>query len=156
MPVFYEVGVGEDGRSRVARRVELAVGQDPLDTIQHDSPAVIPSSTGSALLLEALANPGGVYCTLVSHPVGTYTDMHRTTTTDFDVVVIGSIELELEAERIVLEAGDAVLIPGAAHAWHAGPAGSVTAFTMISGIPSPEDEGVQRASLYSVIHAPGS
>jgi mannose-6-phosphate isomerase-like protein (cupin superfamily) len=156
MPVFYEVGVGEDGRSRVVRRVELAVGQDPLNTIQQDSPAVIASSTGSAVLLEAMAKPGGIYCTILSHPVGAYTDMHRTTTTDFNVVVVGSIELELEAEKILLEAGDAVLVSGAAHAWRAGPAGSVTAFTMISGIPSSEDEGVQRASLYSVIHAPGS
>ena len=84
---------------------------------------------------------------------GMATEMHRTSTTDIDVVVLGSLELELETERITLGPGDTVVIQGAAHAWHAGEDGAVIVVTLVGSIPAAEDASVPRRPLFSIVHA---
>ena len=57
--------------------------------------------------------------------------MHATPTVDYAVVVAGEVELILEADRVVLGAGDTVLVNGVRHAWVAGPEGCVIATVLV-------------------------
>jgi hypothetical protein len=57
--------------------------------------------------------------------------MHATPTVDYAVVVAGEVELVLEADRVLLGPGDAVLVNGVRHAWVAGPEGCVIATVLI-------------------------
>ena len=43
----------------------------------------------------------------------------------------GEVELILEADRVVLGAGDTVLVNGVRHAWVAGPEGCVIATVLV-------------------------
>ena len=49
--------------------------------------------------------------------------MHWTRSTDFDVVLSGSINLVLEMGAVALGLGDVAVIPGVIHDWRAGPLG---------------------------------
>lgn len=66
---------------------------------------------------------------VVSRPPGGDTGMHRTDTLDYDIIVSGQMTMILEDGEIVLDPGDAVLIPGLPHRWVAGPEGCV--FTIV-------------------------
>jgi len=57
--------------------------------------------------------------------------MHETPTVDYAVIVTGQVELGLEAESVLLRAGDAVLVNGVRHSWRAGPEGCVLATVLV-------------------------
>lgn len=44
--------------------------------------------------------------------------MHATPTTDFDVVLNGTVGLELDDGEVILEPGDVVVLNGTMHRWH--------------------------------------
>ena len=148
---------GPDGRSRVAERRELTMTMDALEAHRIDEPIIaVPDSGGSAALLESMTPPGGSFCNIFAWRPGAYTDLHRTITVDFDVVLTGSIEIELEAETVLLRQGDCVLLPGTVHAWRAGPQGALVVFTMVAGRPTGRDIGVPLGSHDTIMHAPAT
>ena len=62
---------------------------------------------------------------------------HRTQTTDYDVVLQGEIDLELDGGEIVhLKTGDVVIMRGCTHTWiNRGSEPAVTAFMLIDAAP---------------------
>jgi quercetin dioxygenase-like cupin family protein len=63
---------------------------------------------------------------------GRATAMHTTDTLDYDFVLEGTMILLLgDGTEHLLQAGDAVVIPGVAHAWRAGPDGARLGLVMI-------------------------
>jgi quercetin dioxygenase-like cupin family protein len=157
VPYFYRTGVGPDGRSRVVERNELTMTMDALPTHRIDEAIIeVPDSGSSAALLESMTAPGGSFCNIFAWRPGAYTDLHRTITVDFDVVLDGSIEMELEAETIMLRQGDCVLLPGTVHAWRAGPQGALVVFTMVAGRPVGRDIDAPLGSHDTVMHAPAA
>ena len=62
---------------------------------------------------------------------------HRTQTVDYDVVLSGEIDLELDNGQIVhLKAGDSVVLRGCTHTWiNRGAVPAVTAFMLIDAEP---------------------
>jgi quercetin dioxygenase-like cupin family protein len=63
---------------------------------------------------------------------GRQTAMHVTDTLDYDFVLEGTVTLVLsDGSETELSAGDAVVVPGTAHAWRAGPQGCRLGVVMI-------------------------
>lgn len=62
---------------------------------------------------------------------------HRTQTIDYDVVLQGEIDLELEDGQVVhLKAGDVVVMRGCTHTWmNTGSSPAVTAFVLLDAAP---------------------
>lgn len=62
---------------------------------------------------------------------------HRTQTTDYDIVLSGEIDLELEDGQVVhLKAGDVVVLRGCTHTWiNRSDKPAVTAFMLIDAAP---------------------
>ena len=78
---------------------------------------------------------GEVSWRVVHHPANAHIGLHRTDTIDCDIILEGSLELELEDGRISLGPGDLVVIPGLAHGWHAGRSGCTVSAVLV-GIPA--------------------
>lgn len=86
--------------------------------------------------------PGASRFRISQFSPGRQTTMHRTPTLDYDFVLQGSVTLTLsDGSETALSAGDAVVIPGTAHAWRAGPAGCRLGVVMIGTHPAPTPEG---------------
>lgn len=67
---------------------------------------------------------------------GRQTAMHQTNTLDYDFILEGSVTLLLsDGTETELHAGDAVVIPGTAHAWRAGTGGCRLGVVMIGTHP---------------------
>ena len=62
---------------------------------------------------------------------------HRTETVDYDLVLAGEIDVELEdGETVHLKTGDTLVVRGAMHAWiNRGSASAVVAFVMLDAKP---------------------
>jgi uncharacterized cupin superfamily protein len=69
---------------------------------------------------------------------------HRTQTTDYDIVLSGEIDLELEEGQVVhLKARDVVVLRGCTHTWiNRGDKPAVTAFILIDAAPVEVAEGM--------------
>ena len=122
------VGVGPDGLSKVESTLELE--GDPEGEWSSEEvwahPAITRafserSRTGAHR--QVGVGSGDLSWRYVRYRAGAWIGMHRTDTVDCGVVIAGSVTLGLEAEEVVLNAGDHVVIPGQAHAWRAGPDG---------------------------------
>jgi quercetin dioxygenase-like cupin family protein len=130
-------GVGDDGRSKVVRVVEVD-GAPPESGFTSEEllalPAVAdafsdrPRSTPRRPLT---CGPGDLSWRLVSYRPEVSIDLHRTDTLDCDLVVRGEIVLGLQAEEIPLGPGDMAVIPGVAHSWRAGVDGCVLSAVLI-------------------------
>lgn len=57
--------------------------------------------------------------------------VHRTSTTDVDVVLEGEVTVVLDDGEVLLRRGDVLVLPAARHGWHAGPDGCTLLVTMI-------------------------
>jgi quercetin dioxygenase-like cupin family protein len=44
--------------------------------------------------------------------------MHQSPTTDFDIILNGTVGLELDEGEVVLHPGDVVVVNGTLHRWH--------------------------------------
>jgi quercetin dioxygenase-like cupin family protein len=99
-----------------------------------------------------MTGPGGWFGNIFAWKPGMYTDLHRTVTVDFDVVLAGSVELLLEVGSATLGPGDCVLLPGTVHAWKAGPDGGLMAFTMVAGEATGGDVGRDRLPHSTITH----
>ena len=90
--------------------------------------------------------PGTTRWRLVLMGSGWRAAMHHTSTIDYDVVLWGEVELELEDARVTLRAGDTVVLPGVVHGWRAGPDGGAMAVTMLGAAngQSGQDSALRR------------
>ena len=75
---------------------------------------------------------GGTRWSLVVYGPGAQAGIHETATLDYDIVLSGSVDLELDSGAVRLAPGDAVILPGARHGWSAGEDGCTLAIVMIS------------------------
>jgi len=90
--------------------------EDP--TVVLDRPAYDPA-------------PGSTKWILTEMGPGLRAPMHATPTVDYAVILAGQVELGLEDGSVMLHAGDAVLVNGVRHGWHAGPDGCVIATVLV-------------------------
>jgi quercetin dioxygenase-like cupin family protein len=63
--------------------------------------------------------------------------MHVTPTLDFDIILQGTVGLELDDGEVVLEPGDVVVQNGTLHRWHN--RGSITAMIAVIGVGAQHD-----------------
>lgn len=136
-----ETGVGADGRSRVVRVVPVAPpdpmpGSDLGVQAVFDGPpdggvAAVAAGAQSAARLHDARLRGATAWRAVRYVPGGTTDVHRTTTVDYDVCLDGSVVLELEDGEVALEPGDMAVVAGVAHRWRAGPRGALLSALMV-------------------------
>ena len=114
-----------DGRSAATLlwgRDDLA--QFPDDGSQPMMSAAFPLPGGCALAILELAPQGDEFHAFVRDALVPWADpnepgMHRTPTIDYDIVLEGTIGLELDdGVDVTLEAGDVVVQNGTRHRWH--------------------------------------
>ena len=84
-----------------------------------------------------VGNGRGSAFRITEFPPGSPVVAHRTETVDYDVVVTGEIDLDLEdGDSIHLRAGDAVVLRGVTHAWaNRGTTTAAVAFILIDAAP---------------------
>jgi mannose-6-phosphate isomerase-like protein (cupin superfamily) len=136
-------GHTEDGRSVVASDTEvdrIAIGdsgtatsliwgrQDPGhfpdDGSQPSVSTIFPPPGGSSIALMELAPDSEEFHQFVGTALAQWADpnepgMHRTATMDYDIVLEGTIGLELDdGAEVILHAGDVVVQNGTRHRWH--------------------------------------
>ena len=140
-------GIGPDGRSCIVQIGEAPVvarveGENGFEISLTDlwrtkPPATLdappPQLTPSGVDLET--PPGASRWMVVEFAPGRYSPMHSTPTVDYDFLVSGELVLELEDGEIALLPGDAVVIPGVAHAWRTHEQGAVLLVALIGTIP---------------------
>jgi mannose-6-phosphate isomerase-like protein (cupin superfamily) len=148
VPVVYVTGLDAEGRSCVLDRREAAIGGETFMALRLQEPVFkMPEGRGDAALLDSATPPGGaVYNIYVWRP-DERTPMHRTITTDFDVVLQGTIDMVLDTETVRLGTGDCAVLPGVAHAWSAGPEGAIVMFNLVAGEASGSDVDRPRGDL---------
>lgn len=153
-------GTGDDGRSKVLSdgRPETVVHQapgalpqvltggwqgsqlQPGEAVVHllwsfDAVPTPPSVDASPPTDASFAAPPGATKWIVTE-MGPDLEvpMHKTATVDYGIVLAGEVRLGLETGSVDLSAGDAVVVGGVRHCWHAGPRGCVIA-TVLVGLP---------------------
>jgi quercetin dioxygenase-like cupin family protein len=124
-----QAGAIDYGRTGAGGRFHLVWGRD--DVAHFPDAGVQPHWSGS------FPPPGGCRVTVFDLPPGETNDldgyvgevltefadparpgMHTTPTTDFDIVLHGTVGLELDDGEVVLHPGDVVVQNGTAHRWH--------------------------------------
>ena len=70
-----------------------------------------------ARILGTAPPPNGTRFTVNDIPPGTRGAMHRTETLDYVIVLSGEIEMEMDASKVTLKAGDVMVQRGTHHAW---------------------------------------
>ncbi len=86
--------------------------------------AAFPPPGGSAVAVMELAPDGNEFHEFVRAALQSWADpeepgMHRTTTLDYDVVLEGTVGLELDnGVEVTLKPGDVVVQSGTRHRWH--------------------------------------
>lgn len=91
--------------------------------------------------LDISPGAGAALWRIFEFPPGLTYDMHHTDTVDFDVVIEGSMSLELDRDTVELGPGDAVLLRGDRHAWRAGPDGCRMLIALLGVVHSSSDKG---------------
>ncbi len=91
---------------------------------------------GRADFVDLGVGPGLVHWIAVDYAPGAATHMHCTDTVDIEIVLTGSVELQLGDGVHHLQAGTCVVMNGVDHAWRAGPAGCRLSVLAI-GTPPP-------------------
>ena len=80
---------------------------------------------------------------------------HRTETLDYDIILEGEIDLELEDGEVVhLKAGDVVIMRGCTHTWiNRSDKPAVTAFMLIDALPVETAAGLLRTDFQPLVQA---
>ena len=137
-------GIGPDQRSRVEAIHHPDPPVDPERGIGHVAlwgtsrwpptpPFVAPTSSHH---LDIGIESGWTTWRIVRFGPAAATSMHWTDSLDYEVVLSGSLTLDLEEGSVVLEPGDMVLVAGVIHAWRAGPEGCVLAAMLVGTAPA--------------------
>jgi mannose-6-phosphate isomerase-like protein (cupin superfamily) len=99
-------------------------GHFPDDGSQPSVSSIFPPPGGSSIALLELAPGSDEFHEFVSTMLAPWADpdtpgMHRTATMDYDLVLEGTVVLELdEGAEVILNAGDLVVQNGTRHRWH--------------------------------------
>lgn len=111
-----------------ASYVVWATEEVPADNASDGDPATAP--VGRSL-------SRGTVFRVVQYAPGVASDLHRTDSLDYAIVLSGSIELGLGTETVVLNAGDVLVQRGTAHDWvNRGDEPCVIAFCLIGAQPA--------------------
>jgi quercetin dioxygenase-like cupin family protein len=107
--------------------VVWATDEVPADNRSGEDPATLPIPRSL---------PNGTVFRVARYAPGVASDMHQTDSVDYAIVLSGSIELTLENEAVVLNAGDVLVQRGTAHNWvNRGEEPCVVAFCLIAAKP---------------------
>ena len=99
-------------------------GHFPDDGSQPTVSTIFPPPGGSSIALMELAPDSSEFHEFVGTALAQWADpdepgMHRTATMDYDIVLEGTIGLELDdGVEVTLNAGDVVVQNGTRHRWH--------------------------------------
>ena len=122
VPSTFVIGEGGSAATALWGRDDLA--QFPDDGSRPTLSTAFPPPGGCALAILELAPHGNEFHEFVRDALVPWADpdepgMHRTATIDYDVVLDGTIGLELDdGVEVTLEAGDVVVQNGTRHRWH--------------------------------------
>ena len=110
-----ETFVGREGADDTAKFSNLWQAKQPSDNA--------PQTEDASLVPVEICREDGSVCRAVDMPPHHSSQMHRTVSLDYGVVVAGDLELELENldgknEFRKLKIGDVVVQRGTNHAWH--------------------------------------
>lgn len=148
MPTLFVTGLDASGRSHVAERRAIDPDAGWFEALRLADPVtVIPASSPEVTLLAAPTVPGGLIVNVFPWTAGQRTPMHRTVTTDIDVVLQGSLTMHLETESVELTAGDCAILAGVAHAWESGPDGAIALYCLVAGQATGTDVGREMPPL---------
>jgi mannose-6-phosphate isomerase-like protein (cupin superfamily) len=142
--------VGErDGRSVVLREEVTRTG--PVGAQEFiwrcEEPPVLPNAGEISEERKSFPTAGGVWVMRWEVPAGVTLNeasdllafdggrpgFHTTDSVDVDIVLSGSIVLELDEEEVVLNSGDVVVVNGNAHAWRNSGDESAIVLSVITG-----------------------
>ena len=137
------VGHDAEGRATVMSDTVLANGRVRREGHQsyvvwatEEVPAGNASGEDPVSLPIGRSLPRGTVFRVAQFAPGVASDMHRTDSVDYAVVLSGSIELVLESETVVLDAGDVLVQRGTAHDWvNRGEEPCVIAFCLVAAEP---------------------
>ncbi len=99
-------------------------GRFPDDGSQPSVSTIFPPPGGSSIALMELAPASDEFHEFVRTALAPWADpdepgMHRTATMDYDIVLEGTMGLELDdGAEVILHAGDVVVQNGTRHRWH--------------------------------------
>lgn len=142
MPTLFVTGLNSAGRSHVLERRVIDPRGGWFEALRLADPiTAVPASSPEVVLLAAPTVPGGLIVNIYPWLAGQRTEMHRTITTDIDVVLQGSLTMHLEEESVELTAGDCVILPGVSHAWESGPDGAIAMYCLVAGEATGADIG---------------
>jgi mannose-6-phosphate isomerase-like protein (cupin superfamily) len=118
------IPIGERGTATTLIWGREDPGRFPDDGTQPPVSTIFPPPGGSSIAVMELAPGGDEFHEFVSTALAPWADpdvpgMHRTATMDYDVVLEGTIGLELDGGvEVTLHAGDVVIQNGTRHRWH--------------------------------------
>jgi len=119
---LFPIGEHGSGANRVWARDEP--GDFPDDGREREVARSFPPIGGCACSVMELAPEGDDFHNFVATGLAEWADpdepgMHRTATLDYDIVMEGTVGLELDdGAEVVLHAGDIVVQNGTRHRWH--------------------------------------
>ena len=151
-------GHDEEGRSKVVSDGEAAaIEYGPPGGFFHliwgrDELAHFPDAGDEPRWRASAAPPGGCRVTVMELPPGEENNldayvvehmaefadasrpgMHVTPTSDFDIVLTGTIGLELDDGEVTLRPGDVVVLNGTQHRWHNRGSTTATVLSVMTG-----------------------
>jgi mannose-6-phosphate isomerase-like protein (cupin superfamily) len=118
------MAVGDRGSATGALWSRDDAGRFPDDGRQPEMSASFPPIGGNVLAVMELAPAGDDFHEFVRDALSSWADpdepgMHRTATMDYDIVLEGSVGLELDdGAEVLLGPGDIVVQNGTRHRWH--------------------------------------
>jgi mannose-6-phosphate isomerase-like protein (cupin superfamily) len=87
-----------------------------------------------------LTDPAGSAFVHAFYPPRWASEMHRTDTLDYGVILAGAVVLVVDDGEIELEAGDCWVLPGVIHQWRTGDSGATISCTVL-GLGTLESAG---------------
>ena len=140
-PRLFVTGIDNSGRSCVVKEVPVSAEMLETEGFRHATlhAASVPPSPrpeGRGGLLDVGLSPGEVRWSIVDYRPNQSYPVHHTDSVDFDIVLDGSLELQLDDGAHPLNLGDCVIVAGVDHAWKSGPEGCRLSVVMVA-TPTP-------------------
>lgn len=140
------VGEDEHGRSCIARTDPIVpAGPGEFTHVQLWRTAGLPPvvdvprrKPGEPVM--ALTDPSGSAFVHAFYPPHWASQMHRTDTLDYGVILAGTVVLVVGDGEIELQAGDCWVLPGVIHQWRTGESGATISCTVL-GLGTLESTG---------------
>jgi mannose-6-phosphate isomerase-like protein (cupin superfamily) len=131
------VGEDERGRSCIVRIEPIAsAGPGEFTHVQLWRTARLPPvvdvprrKPGEPVMV--LTDPSGSAFVHAFYPPHWESEMHRTDTLDYGVILAGAVVLVVDDGEIELEAGDCWVLPGVIHQWRTGESGATISCSVL-------------------------